>query len=79
LLLPTNETHASDNPECPQQKKPIEFTGSFAVAVEHRRIVIKTKKMGKVKSMRKAVKGKALISEREDMFHWAGSLMRFCP
>ena len=27
----------SDTLECPQQRKPIEFAGSFAVAVEHGR------------------------------------------
>ena len=47
--------HKFLTPERPQHKKLIEFAGSFAVAVEHRRIVIAAKKNKRtVKSRRKA-------------------------
>ena len=52
-MPPTNETHASDTSECPQQKYPIEFAGSFSVAVEHCRIVIEAKKWVKLNQREK--------------------------
>ena len=41
VLPPTNETQGSDPSNGSQQKQAIEFAGSFLVAIEHRRIVIK--------------------------------------
>ena len=58
--------HRFLTPERTQHKLPIEFAGSFAVAVEHRRIVIEAKK-GQLnqgeKLLKKQLREKALTSE----------------
>ena len=62
--------HELRTPERPQQKWPIEFAGTFAVAVEHCQIVIATEKNGQLNQGEKLLLNmhlseKAVTSERE--------------